>query len=456
METRTFAIRRRRGNDRALVFIHGFGGDAHSTFGMMPAFAAGDAALVGWDIHCFGYPTGLAPDITGVWAADPDLRTLAGMLRTALCDTHFQGYQRVAIVAHSMGGLLAQRAALDAGVQARLSHLLMYGTPSNGLKKAGLARLFKRQARDMSRDGEFIGALRADWTTRFGGQPPFVFGAAAGVRDEFVPRESSVDPFPDPFRYYLDGNHLQIVKPATFDDDSFMLLRRVLQQEGSQPLALPPLRAPAPASVPGEAAGERALVTHALQLELAGRQDEAIRFLEARHEGSSELTGVLAGRLKRRWLADPEERAADGRRALSLYRTAHEIAARAGRHDSAFYNGINVVFMLKALGLDDGTAQVTAADVLEHCRKAPEDRWRLATEGEAHLYRGAFEAAAVHYTRALEYGRQGSGSPPFDERELGSVRQQAIWAARLVAGEAAEQRIIGLFATLAPRPNLLG
>ena len=112
MNPTTFAIRDEK-QDRAIILIHGFSGESHSTFGMMPAFLAGNPALYEWDIHCFGYPTALRPDITGVWAADPDLTTLAGFLTTALQDLIFKRYRQFALIGHSMGGLIIQRALLD-------------------------------------------------------------------------------------------------------------------------------------------------------------------------------------------------------------------------------------------------------------------------------------------------------------------------------------------------------
>ena len=139
-----FAVRRTE-NKQAILFVHGFHGDPQHTFGMLPAFLAGDPRLFNWDIHCYGYPTGLAPDISGVWAADPNLTTLAGHLDTLLALDKFRRYTHLALVAHSMGGLIVQRALLDGGFADRTSHVVLFGTPSNGLRKAGLARWFKRQ-----------------------------------------------------------------------------------------------------------------------------------------------------------------------------------------------------------------------------------------------------------------------------------------------------------------------
>ena len=86
---------RKTHNDRLALFIHGFSGDAHVTFGMMPAFVAGDPRLFDWDLASVGYPTGLAPDFTGIWAADPDIQDLASYLAALIVDFDFKDYPKV-------------------------------------------------------------------------------------------------------------------------------------------------------------------------------------------------------------------------------------------------------------------------------------------------------------------------------------------------------------------------
>src|SRR4029453_12895566 len=142
--------------------------------------------------------------------------TLGGLIQTVTDVAPLDRYGALAILAHSFGGLLVQRALLSsAALRARVSHLLLFGTPSAGLEQSSPFRFWKRQVRDMNRNSVFIRTLRRDWTTTFGENPPFAFFAIAGDRDEFVPRSSSLDPFNEAARRVVYGNHLEIVKPVS-------------------------------------------------------------------------------------------------------------------------------------------------------------------------------------------------------------------------------------------------
>jgi pimeloyl-ACP methyl ester carboxylesterase len=428
---------------QALVFVHGFSGDAHKTFGMLPAFLAGDRGLETWDLFCFGYPTSLAPDISGVWAADPDLTTLTGLL-LEYCRNKLGEYRRLALIAHSMGGLIAQQAVLSPALAARVSHLALFGTPSDGLRKAtGLARILKRQARDMAAGGPFITQLRNSWAAKFPSAMPFAFRAVAGVRDEFVPTESSVKPFPG-YEAYVNGNHLEIVKPEFTSSDTTVLLRLFLSAAPGASAAVlrTPARDEAEQTVDalkeqGTDLSDEQVVKLALALEMIGKQEESIALLRKCANRSTELTSVLAGRLKRRWLADSEFRAADGPEALALYRDAFVRASQSSNHAQAYYAGINVAFLELALDEQADEARSVAIRVLDHCRLSAVNKWQLATQAEAYLYLGNLEAALAYYAAALE-------AKP-DMREVDSIQKQAVWAARLLKAPEAEPKLQKLF-----------
>jgi predicted negative regulator of RcsB-dependent stress response len=78
-----------------------------------------------------------------------------------------------------------------------------------------------------------------------------------------------------------------------------------------------------------------------------------------------------------------------------------------------------------------------AGKALEHCDKARRDKWRLATEGEAHLILGNSDQAIESYRHALAT----EPSP----REVDSMYQQAVRVASLTGDESAGDRLVALF-----------
>jgi tetratricopeptide (TPR) repeat protein len=325
-----------------------------------------------------------------------------------------------------------------------VSHVLLFGTPSAGLGKASPFSFWKRQVRDMASDGEFITALRAQWNSDFAANPPFKFVTIAGDRDEFVPTSSSLDPFPEAHRKVVYGNHLEIVKPDDASHLGFKLAVKALCGDGGSSLfdtaslaiesrdfqraisSLWPIR--------GEL-DDRGLVSLALALDSVGRREDSIQLLtDAKATGTDPL-GVLAGRLKRRWLA--ESRRADAERAMALYQQGLE--RNAGKNPAqAFYHAINCAFMAIAFAGDSTQARDYARQALAHCETSGvNDLWRHATEGEAHLYLGDSEAALVAYARAIDR----SPGP----RQVASIYQQAVRAADLAGDEEAFKKLIDLF-----------
>ncbi len=202
-------IRENPNQRNVVIFVHGFSGDAYKTFGMMPAFVAGDLELIGWDIYSFGYKTGLSPSLTGVWSSDPDLTVLSKLL-TQRINEKYNSYENISLIAHSMGGLIVQRALLDIKNINSIKHVLLFGTPSKGLIKAKAGSwFFNTQIKCMSPDSEFIQHLREDWAKKYQ-STPFEFEVIAGTEDLFVPPTSSLEPFDKKYHFYVRGNHLEM------------------------------------------------------------------------------------------------------------------------------------------------------------------------------------------------------------------------------------------------------
>ena len=388
-----------------------------------------------------------------IWSADPKLDVCAVGFRTKLTHPPLEGYKAIAVVAHSMGGLVVQRAILDnAALRGRISHVVLYGSPNGGLKKARFGRLLKRQVADMAEDGEFIRSLRQDWERTFEGRLPFVFRTVAGSEDSFVPPESSLMSFPDPHREVVPGDHIEIVHPATVEHPSYAVFFKALTQSGvlrseveSARLAVETndYESVVDALLPlaGRLDGD-AIVTLALALESLGQQEKATQVVENHFEqGAATLDamGVLAGRLKRRWLFSRAE--ADYDRSLALYEEALQKAIELEELEQAYYHVINVAFLKLMRGPEHVGVSTETRQAAELARafakRAPETSWSLATVGEASLMLGELNEGLAAYERAKETSET--------VRAQQSMFSQALQVASRVFGEKGESAVRGVF-----------
>lgn len=423
-------------NEVAIVFIHGYAGELAATWGMFPSLLAAAPALHDWDILSIGYATSLVPDLCYLWSRKPSIATLADLLRAHLRDGRLAPYRRIALLAHSMGGLVAQRALIDDGaVRDRMGHLLLYGTPSDGLRRARPFKFWNRQVRDLAADSDFMCDLRQRRAPLFA-DPPFTFCTVAGDEDDFVPRTTSLDPFDARFHRVVPGNHLVIVKPPS---SSHLGVRvalsaivggaaplgpwsaaRVAVERGAFQQAIQQLEPHADELDP------HAAVQLALALEEMGRRDEALELIARYKDQHTDASGVLAGRLKRRWRH--ERRYRDAVDARTLYEEGYHRAAAASDDPQAFYLAINVAFMEIAMDPSAPAArqrsEAWARQALDHAARSPWDIWRAATEGEAYLILGQPELALEHYRQAITM----QPTP----RELSSMFQQAYHIADIL------------------------
>jgi pimeloyl-ACP methyl ester carboxylesterase len=459
------AFREREQSKAAIVFIHGFGGDTKGTWGQFPEFLMGERRLDGWDVFAIGYPSSLRVDVLGIWEADPDLSLASLSLSTAISVLPLSRYGSIAIIAHSMGGLIAQRAILDPGITPRIGDLLLFGCPSGGLAKALIGADLKRQSRDMAIGSSFIDSLRGEWSRRFAQNIPFSLRAIAGERDEFVPASSSLEPFPAAYQRAVPGNHIEIVKPQAAHDRSVQIVVNTLLNESKLPspidsaLVAVELRDFARAVTVllprADEIDDSALVQLALALEGINRGQEALSLLESQFEArgrpSSDALGALAGRLKRRWLT--ERVLHDWQRARSLYlralrmadptlpaddpitlqgaSDAHAPAASEIDTEQAMYHAINVAFL--DLMITPQASHIPshvrgmAERALVYARSARDDHWRRATEADAYAMLGNLTKACEAYSLAVSR----AGSP----RAVDSMFSQAIRIGERIFGE---------------------
>ncbi|MEM7218667.1 MAG: TIR domain-containing protein [Pseudomonadota bacterium] len=405
---------REQGHERAVLFLHGFSGDRDDTWDQFPALLG--TSIADCDIFTLGYATSFQPDLVGIWAADPDLPIVAKMFGRQTEIGALSRYTELTIIAHSMGGLVAQRAILDhESLQRRVNSLLLFGTPSGGLKKASWVQFWKRQFRNMARDGEFITALRTDWTNRFGEHPPFETRIVAGDRDQFVPPESSLGPFHRDLQYVVPGDHVSIVKPESNTHPSLQIAIALLSPETADaPKSRDSLLLAA--EVPTDEAPQlvishlnrdfssstntQIIVNSALALERSGDRDGAIEILNAHRETGTDVEATLAGRYKRLWLESENMQFAQ--QSLRMYSDVFETAKRNNDAEQAYYHAINIAF-LRMIAMDDLDGAREAARAAKAFALLADDQdayWNIATQAEAELYLGDPAKALALYRKA--------------------------------------------------------
>ena len=402
------------GNLNIICFVHGFCGDPESTFDPIPQFILKEKELEGWDVLSIGYSTDIMPNIgKGIWASSPDINLIANYLRTNL-DILFKHYSRVSLIGHSMGGLVIQRAILNMSDINKISHVLFFGTPSAGLKKAWFMRWFKNQIKDMDNEGEFIKSLRKEWTERFTGEYPFRFATIAGESDEFVPIYSSLEPFPEQHRSYTAGNHITMVKPITENDTSFQIIKKVLHSDnnylkGFDQTELNNLigKYHEDVNTLGQRLTEldnRGFKKYIFALEGMGKIDVAIKAIEESNaiNTNTDLMGILGGRWKRKYLLEDNVNYLSS--AIHWYEKALSLSLDKEINSQIYYHAINLAFLYLMRNEQDLSESKQMAQLaLDHCDKCSnDDYWETATKAEAYLYLNNFDESKRLYFEAIQ------------------------------------------------------
>jgi triacylglycerol esterase/lipase EstA (alpha/beta hydrolase family) len=113
---------------KLVLFIHGLGGDADSTWERFPELIRADGELSKlYDVATAGYDT-------GIFRSQPSLAACAGILKTEI-DNRYPEYADIALIGHSQGGLIARAyiaEQLNSGQKLRVSRLLTFATPHHG------------------------------------------------------------------------------------------------------------------------------------------------------------------------------------------------------------------------------------------------------------------------------------------------------------------------------------
>ncbi|QOC93330.1 esterase/lipase family protein [Micromonospora craniellae] len=220
-------------SETAVVFVHGFLSSA-DTWAAFVRLAAQDDDLTGLHVHTFGYESPLVS--LNPLRRIPHIDDIADDLRTYLSQD-LADHSRLALVSHSQGGLVVQRAlarmlADNPGELDRLRLVLMYACPNAGSDLAlPLRRTFLRR-HPQEADLRPLRATVLDAQRVVlrqivhAPQPTIRVKVYAGASDGVVPPASARSVFPD--AGVLPGDHFSIIQPDSLEHRSYVVLRRAL------------------------------------------------------------------------------------------------------------------------------------------------------------------------------------------------------------------------------------
>lgn len=404
----------RKEGKNLLLFLHGFSGESQDTFGIIPNLLQSDSNFDDWAMKPLGYAPIVEPKLgKDIWGAIRDVDKIAVFL-TASIKNNFKNYESIAIIAHSLGGLVAQKAILnlDQDNLNRISHLLMFGTPSNGIAPEVLEKQWNKKYSELSSDGDYIKSIRNEWKETFNDTYPFKLKVAASTEDEYVSLESCHKPFNKNHREFVEKKHLSMVKPKSHKDATYALILDTLtgskffNEYGDKKevnLILGKYDAVVNDLLPiKDDLDKRGLTQLIFALEGLDRKDEVYDLLNshpmAKH--NTDLMGIIGGRHKRDYLKTFSYKS--GQLSRDYYSKALKISVENENYSQIYYHSINLAFLSIVTDPDTGKSEMKkyAKQALEATKHCDDDLWKFATVAEANMYLGNLELAKEFYIKA--------------------------------------------------------
>lgn len=150
-----------------VLFVHGLGGDGTKTWGRFPELLLADPELkTRIDVELFQYPTQLIR-----WPFQKRsvrIQDLAAGIRTEI-DVRYKWYDRIILVCHSMGGLIAQKYITDEVKSDRprkIRALALYAVPRSGADLARWGSLISWKhwhLKQLRKGSDLLREIQDDW-----------------------------------------------------------------------------------------------------------------------------------------------------------------------------------------------------------------------------------------------------------------------------------------------------
>jgi tetratricopeptide (TPR) repeat protein len=231
-ETASRYVRQTGGAGTVIVFVHGVLGDGQSTWinqnAYWPSMLQSDPTFEGAGIFVYSYPTAM-------WA-NMSIDELAENMRLHLNANGVTEYQRLAFLAHSMGGLVLRAYLLkNRDIAARTLFAYFFSTPTTGSHVASLASLLSRnpqfgKMKPMNPE-DYLADLLRQWLAA-----EFIFPSYCAYEKQntygmsIVTIQSAsnlctraLDP--------IDADHINIVKPSDQGSGSYLAFKAAFMKE---------------------------------------------------------------------------------------------------------------------------------------------------------------------------------------------------------------------------------
>ena len=275
----------------AVVFVHGFNGDAAMSWHEFQLLLTSDPRAEGWDCFSFGYKSIRRP-----------IQAVAADLYATVASAAFSRYEQIAFVVHSTGGLIVQVALLDhEDIAARVAFIFFFALPSHGFLAPKVAilnnlpivgqllrtSLLSQQLSLFEPGSPLLRNLSERWEAQFGQGAPFKYYSIAGSRDNVVLLGNLIGTRAE-HRLVIDADHISIIKPTAAHRESVEIVLDVLNK---QPLPADPQ--------------QRAEVVVELEAnEKAGKYDVFLYYGPSDREVGRDIAQRLYGIGKTPWLLE--------------------------------------------------------------------------------------------------------------------------------------------------------
>lgn len=218
---------------KAVLFIHGLGG-GKDTWGNFESFVKLDNEIE-YEPFFYVYPT-KAVRIPLLQKKYGKIQSLSKGLKTYI-DHRLDEYGEIALVGHSLGGLVIRQYLLDEKISSspsKIKKVIFYAVPQEGSFWAKISSFFSfnhKQVEQLTNKSEFLDTLNDQWGSS-GIANDFEFKIVLALEDGAVSPESAKSNFRSlNIEHIPNTDHRSVVKPQTIEDLSFLILKKFLKKK---------------------------------------------------------------------------------------------------------------------------------------------------------------------------------------------------------------------------------